>query len=158
MSNSKSKDVVPKEIKKYGGRKSRKLKQNIKTERRVRKSRDRYTIKTIKRRKTINGGKSTHNPNVNRTLKTMPISDLERAMLEEQRQQAMLEQRQRAMLEERQAMLELRHAMLEELRRRAILKERQRQPDIRLDDSLTEKEQKGVEQQQKDIDDFFGRL
>jgi hypothetical protein len=43
--------------------------------------------------------------------------------------------------------------MLEELRRR-----RQRQPDIRLDDSLTEKEQKGVEQQQKDIDDFFGRL
>jgi hypothetical protein len=81
----------------------------------------------------------------------MPISDLERAMLEEQRQQAMLEERQRAMLEERQAMLELRHAMLEELRRR-------RQPDIRLDDSLTEKEQKGVEQQQKDIDDFFGRL
>ncbi len=153
MSNSKSKDVVPKEIKKYGGRKSRKLKQNIKTERRVRKSRDRYTIKTIKRRKTINGGKSTHNPNVNPTLKRMPISDLERAMLEEQRQQAILEQRQRAMLEERQAMLEQRHAMLEELRRR-----RQRQPDIRLDDSLTEKEQKGVEQQQKDIDDFFGRL
>ena len=130
MSNSKSKDVVPKEIKKYGGRKSRKLKQNIKTERRVRKSRDRYTIKTIKRRKTINGGKSTHYPNVNHTLKTMPISDLQQAMLEE-------EQRQQA--------------MLEELRRR-------RQPDIRLDDSLTEKEQKGVEQQQKDIDDFFGRL
>ena len=95
MSNSKSKDVVPKEIKKYGGRKSRKLKQNIKTERRVRKSRDRYTIKTIKRQKTINGGKSTHNPNVNHTLKTMPISDLERAMLEEQRQQAMLEEQQR---------------------------------------------------------------
>lgn len=151
MSNSKSKDVVPKEIKKYGGRKSRKLKQNIKTERRIRKSRDRYTIKTIKRRKTINGGKYTHNPNVNHTLKSMPISDLERAMLEEQRQQAMLEERQRAMLEERQAMLELRHAMLEELRRR-------RQPDIRLDDSLTEEEKKGVEQQQKDIDDFFDRL
>ena len=95
MSNSKSKDVVPKEIKKYGGRKSRKLKQNIKTERRVRKSRDRYTIKTIKRRKTINGGKSTHNPNVNHTLKTMPISDLERAMLEEEQRRAMLEEQQR---------------------------------------------------------------
>ena len=147
MSNSKSKDVVPKEIKKYGGRKSRKLKQNIKTERRVRKSRDRYNIKTIKRLKTINGGKSTHNPNVTLTVKKMPISDLQQAMLEEEQRRAMLEEQRRAMLEQQ------RHAMLEELRQRAILKEQQ--PVIKLDDRLTEKEQKGVEKQQQDINNFF---
>ena len=137
MSDSKSKDVVPKEIKKYGGRKSRKLKQNIKTERRVRKSRDRYTIKTIKRRKTIKGGKSTHNPNGNPTVKPMPISDLERAILEEQRQQAMLEQQQR---------------------QQAMLEQQRRQHAIRLDEPITQVGLNGIRAQQQDIDNFFGRL
>ena len=133
MSNSKSKDVVPKEIKKYGGRKSRKLKQNIKTERRVRKSRDRYTIKTIKRRKTINGGKSTHNPNGTLTVKKMPISDLQQAMLEE----------------------EQRRAMLEEEQRRAMLEEQQRQQAIRLDEPITQVGLNGIRVQQQDINNFF---
>ena len=133
MSNSKSKDVVPKEIKKYGGRKSRKLKQNIKTERRVRKSRDRYTIKTIKRRKTINGGKSTHNPNGTLKVKKMPISDLQQAMLEE----------------------EQRRAMLEEEQRRAMLEEQQRQQAIRLDEPITQVGLNGIRAQQQDINNFF---
>ena len=95
MSDSKSKDFVPKEIKKYGGRKSRKSKQNIKTERRLIKSRDRYTIKKNKRQKTIKGGKYAHKSNGNLTIKTMPVSDLERAMLEEEQRRAMLEEQQR---------------------------------------------------------------
>ena len=134
MSNSKSKDVVPKEIKKYGGRKSRKLKQNIKTERRVRKSRDRYTIKTIKRRKTINGGKSTHNPNGTLTVKKMPISDLQQAMLEEEQRRAMLEEQQR---------------------QQAMLEEQQRQQAIRLDEPITQVGLNGIRAQQQDIDNFF---
>ena len=134
MSNSKSKDVVPKEIKKYGGRKSRKLKQNIKTERRVRKSRDRYTIKTIKRRKTINGGKSTHNPNGTLTVKKMPISDLQQAMLEEEQRRAMLEEQQR---------------------QQAMLEEQQRQQAIRLDEPITQVGLNGIRVQQQDINNFF---
>ena len=130
MSDSKSKDFVPKEIKKYGGRKSRKSKQNIKTERRVRKLRDRYTIKKNKRQKTIKGGTSTHNSNRILTVKPMPISDLE----EEQR---------RAMLEEQ------RRAMLEELRR---------QRPIRLDEPITRVDLDRIRAQQQDIDNFFGRL
>ena len=130
MSDSKSKDFVPKEIKKYGGRKSRKSKQNIKTERRLIKSRDRYTIKKNKRQKTIKGGTSTHNSNRILTVKPMPISDLE----EEQR---------RAMLEEQ------RRAMLEELRR---------QRPIRLDEPITRVDLDRIRAQQQDIDNFFGRL
>ena len=136
MSDSKSKDFVPKEIKKYGGRKSRKSKQNIKTERRVRKSRDRYTIKKNKRQKTIKGGTSTHNSNRILTVKPMPISDLERAMLEEQQRLAMLEEQQRL----------------------AMLEEQQRQRAIRLDEPITQVGLNGIRAQQQDIDNFFGRL
>lgn len=135
MSDSKSKDFVPKEIKKYGGRKSRKSKQNIKTERRVRKSRDRYTIKTIKRRKTIKGGKYAHKSNGNLTIKTMPVSDLERAMLEEQQRLAMLEEQRLAMLEEQQ-----------------------RQRPIRLDEPITRVDLDRIRAQQQEINNFFGRL
>ena len=145
MSDSKSKDFVPKEIKKYGGRKSRKSKQNIKTERRLIKSRDRYTIKKNKRQKTIKGGKYAHKSNGNLTVKPMPISDLERARLEEQQRLAMLEEQQRL-------------AMLEEQKRLAMLEEQQRQRPIRLDEPITRVDLDRIRAQQQDIDNFFGRL
>ena len=50
---------INRNINTFGG-KIRKSKQNVKTERRLRKSRNRYTIKKIKRRKTIKGGKYNH--------------------------------------------------------------------------------------------------